>query len=258
MAAEHWFRWHHGTVTDPKWRIVAKRASHVMSRNVTVGHVVAVWSAMLENASQANPRGSLVGWCDEDIAVAFDLDEAEVAAIREAMQEKTLDGNDLIAWNRRQIKQEDAKAADRKKRQREREKSQIGNVTKVDVTECHGVSRDVTRETETETETDKSKSNIAHRSAERMFEDQFWPAYPRKVGKENALKSFVKLRPDDDMLAVMLKALTAQAASEQWRKDKQFIPHPATWINGKRWQDEADAGGNYPSESTPSYMVGAL
>lgn len=56
------------------------------SRNVTVGHVVSVWAAMLECASQASPRGELVGWCDEDIAVAFGIEEAEVAAIREVMQ----------------------------------------------------------------------------------------------------------------------------------------------------------------------------
>ena len=129
---------------------------------------------------------------------------------------------------------------------------------KVIETVCGTLSKGYANQNPTQPNPEKKETNTAHRSAERMFEDQFWPAYPRKVGRENALKSFVKLKPDDDMLAVMLKALTAQSASEQWRKDKQFIPHPATWINGKRWQDEADAGGNYPSESTPSYMVGAL
>lgn len=91
------------------------------------------------------------------------------------------------------------------------------------------------------------------------FED-FWTAYPRKVGKEDALKAFVKLSPDADLLAVMLKAIAAQSKSEQWVKDRQFIPHPATWINGKRWQDDLDDAGNFHagSEQMPDYLVGAI
>ncbi|MFP3513388.1 hypothetical protein SB775_28260, partial [Peribacillus sp. SIMBA_075] len=102
MAAEHWFRWHHGTVNDPKWRVVAARASSSMSRNVTVGHVLSVWAAMLECASQANPRGSLVGWDSEDVAAGLGIDQAEVSAIVDAMQGKTIEGEELTGWKRRQ------------------------------------------------------------------------------------------------------------------------------------------------------------
>lgn len=137
MASEHWFRWHHGTVTDPKWRVVAARASKAMSRNVTVGHVVSIWAAMMENASQANPRGFLVNWSDEDMATALGYDELEVSLIRESMQGKTLDGDELTGWNRRQIKAEDAKAVDRKRAQRLRESLK-------NVTESHDMSQDVT------------------------------------------------------------------------------------------------------------------
>ena len=121
MATEHWYRWHHGTVTDPKWKVVAMRAGNSLSRKVTIGHVVSVWAAMMERASQSTPRGELSGWVDEDIAAALDIDESEVAAIREAMQGKTLDGQVLIAWKRRQPKAEDVTAADRKRAQRERD-----------------------------------------------------------------------------------------------------------------------------------------
>ena len=123
MATEHWFRWHHGVVTDPKWKVVASRTSSALSRKVTVGHVVSVWAAMMENASQANPRGELLNWSDEDIGAALDIPEEEVAAIRVAMQGKTLDEAVLMAWKRRQVKAEDHTAADRKRAQRERDKS---------------------------------------------------------------------------------------------------------------------------------------
>lgn len=141
MAVEHWFRWHHGAVTDPKWRVVAKRASDALSRNVTIGHVVAVWAAMMERASQSNPRGHLVGWCDEDVGAALDIGEDEVGAIRSAMQGKTLDGDELTGWKRRQPKAEDATAAERKARQRERAAT---SVNARDTPSSAGLSRDVT------------------------------------------------------------------------------------------------------------------
>lgn len=73
---------------------------------------------------------------------------------------------------------------------------------------------------------------------ERRFE-KFWAAYPRKVGKDAARKAFDKRKPDDALVASMLNAIDAQGRSEDWRKDNgQFIPHPSTWLNEGRWQDE--------------------
>lgn len=72
---------------------------------------------------------------------------------------------------------------------------------------------------------------------EKRFDD-FWREYPRKQAKQEALKAFMKLSPDEVTFARMLEAIRKQKGGEQWR-DPQFIPHPATWINGKRWEDEA-------------------
>lgn len=165
MAAEHWFRWHHGTVNDPKWRVVAARACHAMSRNVTIANVIAVWASMLECASQANPRGSLAGWVDEDVAAGLGLEIAEVAAIREAMQGKTMEGDVLSAWNTRQRKREDDGATARKQAQREREKSRQQNVSKRDKIESHAPSRNVPLETETETEEKEQEEPIGSSSS---------------------------------------------------------------------------------------------
>lgn len=68
--------------------------------------------------------------------------------------------------------------------------------------------------------------------------DQFWTAYPKKVGKRAAQKAFqnAQNRPRIDDL---LKAIDRARVSEQWRKDGgQFIPNPATWLNQGRWDDE--------------------
>jgi uncharacterized protein YdaU (DUF1376 family) len=68
--------------------------------------------------------------------------------------------------------------------------------------------------------------------------DAFWSAFPRKQAKPAAAKAFARLRADESLLARMLDAVAQQAASEQWRRDGgQFIPLPASWLNGHRWED---------------------
>jgi hypothetical protein len=59
---------------------------------------------------------------------------AQVEAISGAMQGKVLDGNAIISWSKRQPKQEDETAAERKRRQRDTQRS---------VTDSHDMSRDV-------------------------------------------------------------------------------------------------------------------
>ena len=66
--------------------------------------------------------------------------------------------------------------------------------------------------------------------------DLFWQAYPRKIGKAAAIKSWEKLKPNIDDC---LKAIAWQSETPQWFKNNgQFIPHPATWLNQQRWMDE--------------------
>lgn len=69
--------------------------------------------------------------------------------------------------------------------------------------------------------------------------NRFWMAYPRHVGKAVALKSFEKINPDEVTLTAMLNALEWQKRTPQWVKDNgQYIPHPSTWLNQRRWEDE--------------------
>lgn len=69
--------------------------------------------------------------------------------------------------------------------------------------------------------------------------ESFWKAYPRHVAKANALKAWAKLKVDDALLGKILAAIEAQKQSQQWQKDGgAFIPHPATWLNAHRWEDE--------------------
>ena len=67
----------------------------------------------------------------------------------------------------------------------------------------------------------------------------FWDEYPRKVGKAAALKAWLKIKPSAELHSRILKALTQQKKSAQWQRDDgQYIPHPTTWLNQGRWDDE--------------------
>lgn len=72
---------------------------------------------------------------------------------------------------------------------------------------------------------------------------RFWQAYPRKVGKAAAEKAWKRLKPPPELLETMLAALGVAKTTSGWTKDGgQFIPHPSTWLNGRRWEDEVRPG----------------
>lgn len=67
----------------------------------------------------------------------------------------------------------------------------------------------------------------------------FWEKYPRKVSKKSAWKAWQKINFTDEVGGKIMKGLEAACESEQWVKDDgRYIPHPATWLNGERWEDE--------------------
>lgn len=85
-------------------------------------------------------------------------------------------------------------------------------------------------ETETETETE--------RKAPDGFDD-FWAIYPNRKAKQDAFKAWSKLKPNAELQVSILKAIAEQCQGEDWRKEGgRFVPHAATWLNGKRWLDE--------------------
>ena len=64
----------------------------------------------------------------------------------------------------------------------------------------------------------------------------FWQAYPRKEAKADAQKAWVSPKAKID-LPVILKAIEAKKATGDWF-DTQYIPLPASWLRGARWNDE--------------------
>lgn len=70
--------------------------------------------------------------------------------------------------------------------------------------------------------------------------NRFYDRYPVHKGRKDAIKAWDKLKPSYDLCVVMSAALERDICSAQWQRDKQFIPHPSTWLNGRRWEDEEE------------------
>lgn len=88
--------------------------------------------------------------------------------------------------------------------------------------------------------------------------DVFWDAYPRKVGKGDALESWRKLNPTADTIAAIMQAVQAQKESLAWRKENgRYIPNPATWLNQKRWGDQLDSApaGEYAGDNADALFT---
>ena len=71
--------------------------------------------------------------------------------------------------------------------------------------------------------------------------DDFYAAYPKKKSRQAAQKAWKRINPDSDLLSQIMGSLEIQKRSPNWNKDNgQFIPYPASWLNGHQWEDEAD------------------
>lgn len=65
--------------------------------------------------------------------------------------------------------------------------------------------------------------------------DTFWEQYPRKVGKQAAAKAYTKARRTVPAAKLLLAARKFAADPN---REQTFTPHPATWLNEGRWDDE--------------------
>jgi len=69
--------------------------------------------------------------------------------------------------------------------------------------------------------------------------EQFWKLYPKKKGRKDAAKAWVKLKPSEELQQTLITALGSHCVSDDWTKDGgRYVPNGATWLNGERWTDE--------------------
>ncbi len=116
-----WFRWHHGSVTDPKFQLVARKSKQALAS------VIAVWAFVLEQASASEDRGSFGAIDCEAIDCLLGLEDGATDAILAAMGERGLvDDGAVSAWEKRQPKRErtDNTSTERSRAHRDRQRQE--------------------------------------------------------------------------------------------------------------------------------------
>ena len=143
------------------------------------------------------------------------------------------DNGDVTVVNFDRRQGENLSNAERQKRYRERLK------TKPEARN----ERNAERYNDSNARIDKNRIDKSiHTESDDGFESIFWKPYPKKVGKGDALKSWKKIRPSNELRDRIGQAVAKQSQSEQWcREGGRFIPNPSTWLNQGRWDDEVSA-----------------
>lgn len=100
----------------------------------------------------------------------------------------------------------------------------------------------------------KRKSNTSYpaNSAGRVddpFFLSFWQAYPRRIGKGEARIAFAKACRNADANQIVQAAIAYAAHCQEMNIGPQYRPHPATWLNQERWEDDLDGEKKQQSKS---------
>ena len=66
--------------------------------------------------------------------------------------------------------------------------------------------------------------------------DDFWSMYPKKVAKQDAQRAWNKLKLSDEDVGAIYGDVPQRLANDRAWVDG-FIPNPATYLNGRRWED---------------------
>ena len=69
----------------------------------------------------------------------------------------------------------------------------------------------------------------------------FWEVWPKRCAKADARKAWAQTKDIRPELTNLLSAVKAACKTEAWMKSGgAFIPYPATWLRGERWEDELE------------------
>lgn len=78
--------------------------------------------------------------------------------------------------------------------------------------------------------------------------DNFWSIWPKREAKVKAVEAWNRIAPDAELQEKILAAVRFQAkANGPLARERQYIPYPASWLNGRRWDDEPPKSGGKSS-----------
>lgn len=105
----------------------------------------------------------------------------------------------------------------------------------------------------------RPRSPFTSKRQEQLF-DEFWAEYPKKRSKGQAEKTWVKLKPDEQLFEAIMTGLKRAKTSVDWTKNGgQYIPYPSTWLNAKGWEDEykeVSSSGKHQRHTSGYYTPG--
>ena len=209
--------------------------------------IVLIWVMLLTMAGRCNASGMIfltenIPYTPKMLADELDFEENTVALALRALEDLNMvvtngDYFAIAGWEEYQNIEGMDKIREqnriRQARFKANQKALPSNVTdNVTVTQGNATEEDI--EEDKELEKDKDKEDIY------PF-DEFWKAYPKKKAKEAARKAWVKLKPDEALGKEIIQAVIKSAKTKDWLKENgKYIPYPATYLNGKRWEDEGN------------------
>jgi len=134
---------------------------------------------------------------------------------------------------------------------------QIGATSKVDLNVLIEAGL-LLLDTDTDTDTEGASAMLAsatrrqhasnllaqNTAVEKWFDEFFWKEYPRPEGKAKAREKILALMPDDELRITIMGSLRHYKQTAQWMESKKFVPHAASWIHQKRYEDEIKPGEN--------------
>jgi hypothetical protein len=233
MAGMDWFRWHHGSVNDPKFQLVAKQAG------ATVAEVVAVWACLLEASSMANPRGNPGDPDLEAMDCALGLPDGRCASIYGRMSLRGLVAEDgsITSWEKRQPR-------------REREDDSTERVQAFRQRQRHETPSNATERQETPREEKSREEKEIPLAGFVRFWD-VWPKSDRKQAKGKCLEAWKKAGAEPHA-ALIVSHVEKLAQSPGWTKQNgEFIPAPLVYLNRRSWEGAE-------TDSVPDYLKGAI
>lgn len=238
----NWLCWHVGTVTDPKFRVVAKMAHN------QVGVVVAVWAYLLELAGSAKERGSIASY-DADVAEeALGFSASEIEAVIVAMRDKGLIVDSQISkWKDRQNLTNAERAKEwrdaRKAAREQNEQTDVRDVLTNAPNETNTTDRQ-TRQTDRQTKEREGASQAPPRPRASRLPDDWKPEAEPTIPSDVAERELPKFR-------------------DYWRakagKDATKLDWQATWRNWcRRAADDKQARNQAGNWSTASSGAGPV
>lgn len=214
--ANPWFRMYSEFATDPKVQML----SEVNQRRFV----------MLLCLRCSNDTVTLQ---NEAIAFQLRISDEEWALTKTVLMAENLidEDNQPENWDKRQYVS-DSSAARVAKHRAEKKKNQKQP--------CNVTVTPPDTDTESESDTNTTRKKVSKSSNDDHFRfEEFYLAYPRKAARAQALKAWNKLKPDETLINLILADISKRiTAGEFDMEDKVHIAHPATYLNGQRWNDE--------------------